>query len=146
MDKHEPRMLELLPQQYPFRFVDEVTLYEQGRRMRASFDPAPMRSYLGGRDILPVTVLIEGLAQVAVLLTQLETRPLAPGEMPLLGKVQAEIRREAMWDQLIYYELKPERIWQRQAVYSGIVVQKDGCSLLEATLGVAITKKGSEPQ
>ncbi len=138
------RLLELLPQQYPFRFVDKVTLYEQGSLMQATFNPVPLQPYLGRGDSLPVTVLIEGLAQVAVMLTQLETRPLVPGEMPLLGKVQATISDEAASDQPICYELAPERIWQRQAVFSGHVRSVDDRLLLSATLAVAIADKGSD--
>ncbi|GIQ69331.1 FabA-like domain protein [Xylanibacillus composti] len=146
MDKDEPRILDLLPQQYPFRFIDQVPLYKPGKRMQASFDPAALRTCLGGGAAIPVSVLIEGLAQTAVLLTQLETRPLGPGEMPLLGKVRASIKEQAVWDRLVYYELAPERIWQRQAVFSGSVQDEDGRPLVTATLLVAIADKGSDPK
>ncbi|KPV57445.1 hypothetical protein QJ48_22190 [Paenibacillus sp. A3] len=130
----------LLPHQYPFRFVDEVTRYEPGQRLEARFRPEPLRSMYGYTQTVPSTVMIEGLAQAAVLFVQLETKPLSPGEIPLLGKAEASVRREASWREPLLYDIRPIRMTCSQAILSGTMSGADGGVLATATLCVAVAE------
>lgn len=143
MERNAQQIVRLLPQQYPFRFVDHVSQYRKGKSMKAVFNPLPLYPYLGQGDTLPVSVLVEGLAQVAVLFTQLETRPLESYEMPLLGKIKVNVTGTAGWNRQLVYELSPVRILSNQAIFSGVVKYGHDLPILSATLGVAVAVKGS---
>ncbi len=134
----------MLPHQFPFRFVDEVTTYIKMKKMNGHFDPSSMYPYLGKQPDVPSTIMIEGLAQLSVLFAQMETKPLEDNEFPLLGKIDTNIISTLRWDQTVNYALTPIRILSKQAVFSGLVTDSDGQRIITATLGVAIGKKGVE--
>ncbi len=135
-------MVELLPHQYPFRLVDAITRYVKGEGIHARFHQLPLYPYFGKGATMPSSLLIEGLAQVAVLFTQLETRPLQPHEVPLLGKIEADVAGKAVWDQPLAYELSPIRMFCKQAILYGVARQNGGPPIVSATLMVSISDKG----
>ncbi|WP_270166444.1 hypothetical protein [Paenibacillus sp. SYP-B4298] len=81
---------------------------------------------------------MEGLAQSAILLTQLETTPLQKWEFPLLGRVQASMCASVAWGMKVEYEVRIIRILAKQAVLSGTVYAGGVGRLLEASLAVAV--------
>ncbi|GAA4726598.1 3-hydroxyacyl-ACP dehydratase FabZ family protein [Brevibacillus fulvus] len=131
-------LLTLLPQQYPFRFVDEVTRYVPGSLLEAKFLPAPLRQCYGNGRYFPETCMLEGLAQATVILTQLETEPLKQKELPLLGSIEASLIRPADWDEQLTYVIKPVRIAQKRAIFDGTLVDSTGQQIALAMIGVAI--------
>lgn len=131
-------LVDMLPHQPPFRFVDHVTDYAAGKELKASFYPEPLREVLGDQQHPPASVLIEGLAQTAVIFVQLETDPLQPHEIPLLGKVEASIDGRVDWNAVISYEITPIRLGRSQAALHG-EVWANGERAICATLYVAIS-------
>ncbi len=93
---------------------------------------------MGGGDLIPEVCLVEGLAQSAILLTQLETTPLQKWEFPLLGRVQASMCASVAWGMKVEYEVRIIRILAKQAVLSGTVYAGGVGRLLEASLAVAV--------
>ncbi|WP_068776339.1 3-hydroxyacyl-ACP dehydratase FabZ family protein [Paenibacillus sp. FJAT-26967] len=136
-------LLTMLPHQYPLRLIDEVRDYSPGEFLTASFSPAKLRPYCGDKDEIPPAILIEGLAQTCVIMTQLETEPLADGEMPLLGAVKARIACPVYWDQLLLYKVNPVRIWAKKAIFSGVLYSPDGKIAVTADLSVAVTNEAT---
>jgi 3-hydroxymyristoyl/3-hydroxydecanoyl-(acyl carrier protein) dehydratase len=134
---NEKEILALLPHQPPFRFVDNVIRYEPGRFLQAKFSPPSLEVPFGISKEIPETILIEGLAQVAVLLTQLETEPLKEGDIPLLGSVNVTLIKKVQWGETLIYTVEPIRILEKQAVLKGrITVGKE--LTVVATLSVAV--------
>ncbi|MBO8162729.1 MAG: hypothetical protein H0Z34_03290 [Brevibacillus sp.] len=114
-------LMSLLPQQAPFRFVDEVTCYRQGQLLEATFTAAPIRDNFGHPPFFPETCLMEGLAQATVIFTQLETEPLREGELPLLGSIETRIARTVLWNEQLTYQIRPIRMMKRRAILEGAV-------------------------
>ncbi|MCF2945184.1 hotdog family protein [Paenibacillus tarimensis] len=138
-------VMDLLPHEPPFRFVTQVTRYQSGECLYASHEFTWSESErMGGGEAVPEVCLLEGLAQTAVLFTQLETSPLEKWEFPLLGHVHAAVQGEAGWGTPVNYEVKMIRILAKRAVLSGSVYTSDGRTCLEATLTVAVASGREE--
>jgi 3-hydroxymyristoyl/3-hydroxydecanoyl-(acyl carrier protein) dehydratase len=118
---NEKEILTLLPHQPPFRFVDKINRYEPGELLEAQFSPLHIQPLFGVVSEVPETILIEGLAQSAVLLAQLETMPLKDGEIPLLGSVNATLFNQVNWDETIVYTIELVRIFEKQAILKGTI-------------------------
>lgn len=131
-------ILTILPHQPPFRFIDHVIEYAPGRYLQASFTPDSAEKLFSVFIEVPETIMIEGLAQAAVLLTQLETEPLKEGDIPLLGSVKATLFESVPWDKTLIYTVEPIRILEKQAVIQGNICV-DGQTVLKATLSVAVS-------
>ncbi|PZD96832.1 FabA-like domain protein [Paenibacillus sambharensis] len=134
------QILQLLPHKPPFRLVDEVSLYIPGNKLEARFNPADYRDAFGGLDYVPIAILLEGLAQTGVLLTQLETAPLEEHEFPMLGTVRADIHRPVMWPETLVFMVKPYRLLTKSAVLHGTIQGSGGSPIAEAQLSVAVAK------
>ncbi|MFD2673329.1 FabA-like domain protein [Marinicrinis sediminis] len=114
-------LMSLLPQQDPFRLIDRIVSYEPGQRLRAEMDLSRLYSDFGQQAIVPLHVLVESLAQTAVIYVQLETNPLEDHEVPLLGKVEAKAIKDVAWTQSVQLEITPVRILAKQAMLTGRV-------------------------
>ncbi|MGA5691432.1 3-hydroxyacyl-ACP dehydratase FabZ family protein [Cytobacillus pseudoceanisediminis] len=133
------QLMQLLPHEYPIRLVDEVIQYQKGNTLTARFSPTLYKKNFGNQEFIPETCLIEGLAQTAVIFTQLETKPLREDEHPLLGKIKSRIHRKATWDEKITYTISPVRIIEKKAILSGSVIGKDQNIILTAELSVSVS-------
>jgi 3-hydroxymyristoyl/3-hydroxydecanoyl-(acyl carrier protein) dehydratase len=134
---NEKEILALLPHQPPFRFVDNVIRYEPKRLLQAKFSPHCLEVPFGVFKEIPETILIEGLAQAAVLLTQLETEPLKEGDIPLLGSVNVTLLKKVQWGETLIYTVEPIRILEKQAVLKGRITVGEESTVV-ATLSVAV--------
>lgn len=121
MFEKNKEILTLLPHQPPFRFIDHVTRYVPDCLLEAMFSPFSIKEKFGIRSCLPETILIEGLAQAAVLFMQLETRPLKEDETPLLGSLNVAIHGSFRWEDQFLYRVESIRILEKQAVLKGKV-------------------------
>jgi len=129
----------MLPHQFPFRFISNVTQYIPQRVLQTEFTPSSQLPFLRF-EYVPETVLIEGIAQTAVLLTQLETKPLVDGEVPLLGSVKMKVVKQVLWGKTILFEVEPVRTVGQQAVLKGKAFVESG-TLITATVSVAVASK-----
>lgn len=139
-------MIALLPQQEPFRFVDGISRYQPQESLEAFFRPGPLRDKLGRPSYVPDTCLIEGLAQATVIFTQLETEPVRPGELPLLGSIDAKLIRSVSWNERLTYQVRPIRMLKRRAILEGMVLgggeegEDPGTLVATAIIGVVIAQ------
>lgn len=108
-------MIEHLPQQPPFRFVKQIDHYESGKSLLASIRLQSVYNHMPGLSAFPEVCVMEGLAQSAVLLVQLETGPLLEGEVPILGSLFMRKSGSAGWHEELKYEVKPIRLFTSQA-------------------------------
>lgn len=131
------QILSMLPHQFPFRFISNIIQYIPQRVLKTEFTPSSMLPFVRF-EYVPETVLIEGIAQTAVLLTQLETKPLVDGEVPLLGSVKMEAFNQALWGKTILFEVEPVRTVGQKAVLKGKALVESG-TLIIATVSVAVT-------
>lgn len=138
-------MIEQLPQQPPFRFVERIDHYESGKILLASIRLQSVYRDKRGLPAFPEVCVIEGLAQSAVLLVQLETEPLLEGEVPILGSLFMRKSGRAAWHEELKYEVKPIRLFtsrariEARAYASGRIVAEGELSLAKIQ---SITKGG----
>lgn len=84
------RVLELLPQQEPFRFVDEITsLDEDSISARYRFRPEAdfYRGHFPGHPVTPGVILLESVAQVGVVALGIYLLALEGGEEEVRKRV-----------------------------------------------------------
>ncbi|MFD7524205.1 3-hydroxyacyl-ACP dehydratase FabZ family protein [Paenibacillus chitinolyticus] len=136
------RLLELLPHQEPLRLISAVTDYEAGKLLQASYSPSRFQDFCK-EPLIPPSLLIEGLAQAAVLFVQMETRPLREGEFPLLGGLKAHVAVPVSWEETLHYTVRAVRILSTQAVVEGEVKLSGGTEAIRAVITVAVA--GSLP-
>ncbi|TYS60656.1 FabA-like domain protein [Bacillus infantis] len=134
----------LLPHQPPFRFVDNVTEYIPTKELCATFKPIDCKSTFGDSDEVPFTILGEGLAQAAVIFTQMESEPLTESDVPMLGNMEASYFGRVLWEDKITYKIKPYRILGRQAILYGKLFGSNGELVLSAKLSVAVRNSPSK--
>lgn len=134
-------ILSLLPHQKPFVFLHKVLDYLPGKRLHVEFNPNEIKHVFSGQLYIPDVILIEGLAQSSVLLTQLETKPIQKGEFPLLGSVSAEIHSKIGWTQVLQYKVSPLRLTSKQAIITGLVKNEENRTIVSGTLSVAVSKE-----
>ncbi|MDM5335853.1 FabA-like domain protein [Fictibacillus enclensis] len=132
--------LNTLPHQFPFRFISSVTKYVPTQLLIAHYNFTDQEKHFGKSEYVPSSILIEGLAQTAVIFTQLETKPLTDEEFPLLGSVKAKFYEAVRWTEDITYIIDPIRIFAKQALLTA-VLYSGGRKKVSVTLSVAIATK-----
>jgi len=134
-------VLDLLPHANPFRFVDEVVFYAPGTELHAAYDPGRTPGFLRGTPNFPIVCVIEGLAQATVALVSLESGPLQPGEVPLLGAAAFQTYRETAWDESLRYVIRPVRMTAGQGIFHARATS-GGTLIAEGQLVVARRTEG----
>ncbi|SDZ37818.1 hypothetical protein [Bacillus sp. 166amftsu] len=141
MNREVDKYLELLPHRSPFRFVDKIVNYDSGKSLTTIFSSTNIYNL----SEIPITVLIESVAQTAVLLTQLETEPLNAKEFPLLGSIDSTIEEEhfEMGDDFII-KVGILKLLSKKAVLVGEVYNSSYAKILTASITVAVSIKEEE--
>lgn len=109
------QLINELPQKPPFRFVDQIHHYIPGHSLTASVELNSLRRQMRDLAMLPAVCVVEGLAQTAVLLVQLETGPLLEGEIPILGSLSVDQIKPIAWQEQLIYEVELIRLMTMQA-------------------------------
>jgi 3-hydroxyacyl-[acyl-carrier-protein] dehydratase len=133
-------IMKMLPHRYPFLFVDRVTEFESGVRIKAyknvSFNEAFFQGHFPGQPIMPGVLILEALAQaggifvVKTLGVDLFTgidevkirRPVVPGDQLVL---EASVIRHKMniWKMRGVATVEGQRV--AEGVFSAAVVDKE---------------------
>ena len=97
----------LLPQQFPIIMVDRVLEFEKGKSLKAVKSVSGNEIHFLGHfphvAIMPGVLILEGMAQSALLLVQLTYGALPQDEVPLYGSVNAKFHKVVIpGDQLVY--------------------------------------------
>lgn len=139
-DNRYDEMLKLLPHQMPLRMIDKITDYARGSKIEAQFDPSTFNTIFGNAATIPETCLLEGLAQTAIIFTQMETKPLEEDEFPMLGSIQAVVYRPLVWTECITYQIHPVRFLKKQAMLEGLLFGDDkSVAAASASITVAVS-------
>lgn len=109
------QLINELPQKPPFRFVDQIHNYAPGHSLMASVELHSLQAQMKDLAMFPAVCVVEGLAQAAVLLIQLETGPLLEGEIPILGSLSVDQVKPAAWQEQLIYEVELIRLLTMQA-------------------------------
>ncbi|KAA2286255.1 3-hydroxyacyl-ACP dehydratase FabZ [Arenimonas fontis] len=120
-------ILHLLPHRYPFLLVDRVVELEPHRRIRAiknvTYNEPYFQGHFPGRPVMPGVLVIEAMAQVGGLLTQLSAPPEAHKEGQLFYLVKVDNARFSRMvgpgDQLDI-EVRVKRVIRNMALYDCI--------------------------
>jgi len=131
----------MLPQKQPFAFIDRIMHYEPKQYLKAEFVNPDFMGEGDRRKELPITILVEGMAQAAVLLTQLETSPLQDSEIPLLGKLEVTVFKEFKRGGRLYYSVKPIKMLSKQAVIAGEAFDHNEDLLFTATIILVVANR-----
>lgn len=131
------KILDLLPHQPPFRFVDKITEYIPSNSLAAKFSPSNI-PFFNLRQV-PLSILVESVAQSAILLTQLETSPLSDDEIPLLGSIDIQLHSESLdANEVFLVKVNIVKLLSKQAVLSGEIMNDSHQKILSANISVAV--------
>ncbi|MFS1514246.1 3-hydroxyacyl-ACP dehydratase FabZ family protein [Chengkuizengella sp. SCS-71B] len=116
------QLVNMLPQKWPFRFIDHITAYKQKEYIRGTYYISQTTSIIKDHtQTFPASFITEGLAQLAVIFITLETKPLRENEVPLLGSIKMESFQDLPWHlEKVKYEISPIKIFDSQAVLYGV--------------------------
>jgi 3-hydroxyacyl-[acyl-carrier-protein] dehydratase len=131
----------MLPQQPPFRFLDSIIRYTPGHLLQALFDPSKLQHQHPDVNEVPISILIEGLAQTAVIFVQLEIRPLSPDEIPLLGNVKSDINKGLTWENNAIFEITPVRFTSKHFIVNGTLITEQGERVLTSSFSISIADR-----
>ncbi|CAG9623403.1 hotdog family protein [Sutcliffiella rhizosphaerae] len=97
-----------------------------------------------GTGTFPNSFLIEALAQLSVVLVQLESKPLEDEEIPLLGSINFSFKDCIKYkDESIRLVVKPLKITNTKSIIEGYALVK-GKLVCKGHLGVAKVKREEE--
>ncbi|MBU5265964.1 MULTISPECIES: 3-hydroxyacyl-ACP dehydratase FabZ family protein [Virgibacillus] len=137
--------LDYLPQKSPFRFIDEVIDYKQGKYMMAKlYSESLPQEITKAAEFFSPSFITEALAQLGIIFIQFETEPLKENELPVLGSIKMEkfnsvILKVSCIDLLI----KKVKVYSNHALLEGIATVK-GQVICNGQFGVVKSFKAKE--
>jgi len=119
-------IMNVLPQRYPFRFVDRVISFNEGKREITCIKNFSMNEYFfsghfPGNPVVPGVIMIEAMAQAAILLYA-ALKPDIAATKPdfFLGRVEATFKKPVYPGDTIVIEATASKLLES----SGIVETK----------------------
>lgn len=93
-----PEIQAILPHRYPFLFLDEVTEFEDAKRIvgkkNISFNEPFFQGHFPGRPILPGVIMLEALAQLGAIFAKMSTGGTPPDRLIVFsGADEVRFRR-----------------------------------------------------
>ncbi|CUX95964.1 3-hydroxyacyl-[acyl-carrier-protein] dehydratase FabZ [Candidatus Mikella endobia] len=123
---HIKEILELLPQRFPFLFVDRVLNFEKEKFIRAlkniSFNEPFFQGHFPEKPVFPGVLILEAIAQVTGILAFKSSGKLAPGEIYYFAAIdKARFKRSVHPGDQMIIEVKFIKERCRVARFKGIV-------------------------
>jgi len=131
-----------LPHQYPFAFVDRVLELEPGKRIRCLKNVTGNEYFFPGHfpgtAVMPGVIIIEALAQCALLLFRGDSEPRdGDGDRVfLLGAVDARLLKPVVPGDQLFLQVVPEKVISTAAIVRG-EAEVDGQVVAKAKLTFA---------
>jgi 3-hydroxyacyl-[acyl-carrier-protein] dehydratase len=136
----------VLPQRYPFLFVDKVVSIDIEARKavcekRFTFNEHYFKGHFPGNPIVPGVIMIEALAQASIILFS-QLKPEIADQKPdyLLGKVEAKFKRKVVPGDTLTMEVTPVKIFNNAGIVEAIGKVGDEVAV-EATISFGIVAK-----
>jgi len=114
----------LLPHRYPFLLVDRVVEFEAHKRVRAiknvTINEPYFQGHFPGNPVMPGVLVIEALAQVGGILTQLSHEADTSGKLFYLVKIDnAKFSKMVVPGDRLDLEVELKRTIRNMALYQG---------------------------
>jgi 3-hydroxyacyl-[acyl-carrier-protein] dehydratase len=145
----------LLPQSYPFIFVDRVLDFEAKRRIVCLKNVTGNEPFFAGHfpeiAIMPGALMGEGIAQASILLFRLseEASPEAGGRIFLVGTTRTRFIQPVFPGDSLRITVNVAKLFSKSAMVKGIV-EVDGRTVVKSTVTLAAVRpeelRGHRPQ
>lgn len=142
---------QILPQKYPFIFIDRVLELEKGKRILCLKNVAGNEPYFEGHfpqyAIMPGALILEALAQAAIILFRKSaTEENPPGEDPvyLFGAVKGRMLRPVVPGDQLMLEVVVEKMISTGAVVNG-TARVDGRVVTKSSMTFGIARRETLP-
>jgi 3-hydroxyacyl-[acyl-carrier-protein] dehydratase len=145
----------LLPQSYPFIFVDRVLDFEAGRRIVCLKNVTGNEPFFAGHfpeiAIMPGALMGEGIAQASILLFRLseEASPPAGGRIFLVGTTRTRFIEPVFPGDSVRITVTVAKLFSKSAMVKGIA-EVDGRAVVKSTITLAAVRpeelRGQRPQ
>lgn len=135
----------LLPQSYPFVFVDRVLEFEARRRIVCLKNVTGNEPFFAGHfpeiAIMPGALMGEGIAQASILLFRLseETSPEAGGRIFLVGTTRTRFIEPVFPGDSLRITVNVEKLFSKSALVKG-VAEVDGRAVVKSTVTLAAVR------
>lgn len=135
----------LLPQSYPFVFVDRVLEFEAKRRIVCLKNVTGNEPFFAGHfpeiAIMPGALMGEGIAQASILLFRLseEALPTARGRVFLVGTTRTRFIEPVFPGDSVRFTVQVEKLLSSSALVKG-VAEVDGRAVVRSTITLAAVR------
>ena len=138
-------IMNVLPQRYPFRFVDRVISFNEGKREITCIKNFSMNEYFfsghfPGNPVVPGVIMIEAMAQAAILLFG-ALKPDVAAQKPdfFLGRVEAKFKKPVYPGDTLVIEATAAKILDSSGIVEAAAKVKNGvCAQTTIAFGVKI--------
>ncbi len=132
-----------LPHRYPILMLDRITDYRVGEYIEAikcvTGNSPELVGHFPDRAILPATFIIQALAQLAIVFTQLSRGPLRQDEMTVVSTTKFKFLRPVFPGDTLQLRLSPRRLDDAVGIFEGIA-RVENKSVVRGSLTLAKTK------
>ena len=132
-----------LPHRYPILMLDRITDYRIGDYIEAikcvTGNSPELVGHFPDRAILPATFIIQALAQLAIVFTQLSLGPLREDEMTVVSTTKFKFLRPVFPGDTLQLRMTPRRLDDAVGIFEGIA-RVENKSVVRGSLTLAKTK------
>jgi 3-hydroxyacyl-[acyl-carrier-protein] dehydratase len=132
----------LLPQSYPFIFIDRVLEFEARRRIVCLKNVTGNEAFFAGHfpemAIMPGALMGEGIAQASIILFRLseEGSPETGGRIFLVGTTRTRFIQPVVPGDSLRITVEVLKLFSKSAMVKGIA-EVDGCTVVKSTITLA---------
>jgi 3-hydroxyacyl-[acyl-carrier-protein] dehydratase len=140
------KIKEILPQRYPFLFIDKVLSVDREARKAVccknfSINDYFFKGHFPGNPIVPGAIIIEAMAQASIILYAV-LKPEIAKQHPdyYFGKVEAKFKKPVLPGDSLHLEVAALKLLQNNGIVEAIAKVKDDV-VAEATIAFGVKPK-----